>query len=207
MERAGIEPKEWNFSCIGSGDDIEIVSKVIGLNAHRRHLTKQMKADMIVAAHRAAAKLNRIIAEPVSPVSPERPRPTPTTRPTAAPKGGRGKKNPVKQAAVETAKEHGISESTIKRSIAKAEGRFPEPSRIAGPRLSSRPKLEKRVGIHAARSFYLDRCGEPDVDLDHERELILEAFRELAGKRAMARPSPSALDYPDLPEFLDRRQR
>jgi hypothetical protein len=99
--------------------------------------------------------------------------------------GGRGKINTLKAAVLADAEKHGIGKRTVERSIAKAEGRLPEPSRIAGPRLSSRPKLEKRVGIHAARSYYLDRCAEPDIDLDHERELILEAFRELASKRAM----------------------
>ena len=48
-------------------------------------------------------------------------------------KGGRGKVNEVKAAAVATAKEHGISKSTVERSFAKAEGRKPEP-KIAGPK-------------------------------------------------------------------------
>jgi hypothetical protein len=80
------------------GDDP--VSFIISVNIHRRHLTKQQQADLIVAAVKAGAKLDQV--EPVS-------------------KGGRGKKSPVKEKAVAEAKKHDISEATVKRAIAKAE--------------------------------------------------------------------------------------
>jgi hypothetical protein len=181
------------------------VAHIIGLNIRRRHLTKMERADLIVAAVKASKEAKakpRQLGEVSGRASSAPTSVTPT--PEVPPKGGRGKVNETKAKAVAVAKEHGIAERTIERSIAKAEGRLPEPSRIAGPKLSSKPKLEKHVGIYAARNFYLECCAKPEVDLDHERELILEAFQELAGKRAM---SATPTTMPPLPDFLDRRQR
>jgi hypothetical protein len=191
MQRAGIN---WldvvakNHKTIWQEDDA--VPYIISANIHRRHLSKQERADIIVAIAKAR------IEKPgqVGPVSPDGsakpPKPAASTRPAVVPKGGRGVQNAVKQTALsinrKLPEDQQVSERTIKRSIAKAEGRLPEPSRFAGPKLSSRPKLEKHVGIEAARNYYLERCAQPDIDLDHEREMVLEAFRELAGKRAMA---------------------
>jgi ParB-like chromosome segregation protein Spo0J len=103
MERAGIKQKDvWIDKHYREGDPVSII---IGLNIHRRHLTKQQQADLIVAAIKAGEKPDQV--EPVS-------------------KGGRGKVNPVKAKAVAAGKEHDISEPTIKRAIAKAEGREPK---------------------------------------------------------------------------------
>jgi hypothetical protein len=74
---------------------------IITLNIHRRHLTKQQQADLIVAVHKAAAD------------------PSPSWRGVTS--------DPVKTAAVATAKEHGISKRTVERAIAKAEGKTPKP--------------------------------------------------------------------------------
>jgi hypothetical protein len=38
------------------------------------------------------------------------------------------------------------------------------------------------VGLEAARRHYLDKCAEPDVDLDAEQKTIMDALREIAGK-------------------------
>jgi ParB-like chromosome segregation protein Spo0J len=103
MERAGIYQDPQLVYPMDDGDDP--VSFVISLNIHRRHLTKAQQADLVVAAIKAGEKPVQV--EPVS-------------------KGGRGKKNPVKDKALAAAKDHGISESTIKRSLAKAEGRTPQ---------------------------------------------------------------------------------
>ena len=111
----------------------------------------------------------------------------------------------IKAAAVATAKEHGISKRTVERAFAKAEGKTPEPKTIAGPRLKTKPKLETHVGIDAARRYYLDRCADPDVDLDAEQEIILDALREIAGKRAMQAQADD--DLGDIPEGLDRRRQ
>jgi hypothetical protein len=74
---------------------------------------------------------------------------------------------------------------TIERSFAKAEGRVPAPSRITRRPLKSRPQLELHTGLEAARRHYLDRCAEPGVDLDAEREMVVDALHEIAGKRRL----------------------
>ena len=54
-----------------------------------------------------------------------------------------------------------------------------------------KPKSGKPVvGIDAVRQCYLDRCAEPDVDLDAEQKIVFDAWREIAGKRAMQAQSP-----------------
>ena len=107
LERAGIELRSWQIQ-IYRGDDR--VGFIKSANAHRRHLTKQQVADLtatdlIKAAEEEAAKLGQ--TEPVST------------------KGGRGKKNPVRQASIEEAKKRGYSESTARRGLAKARGKTP----------------------------------------------------------------------------------
>ena len=50
-----------------------------------------------------------------------------------------------------------------------------------------KPKSGKPVvGIDAVRQCYLDRCAEPDVDLDAEQKIVFDAWREIAGKRAIS---------------------
>ena len=113
----------------------------------------------------------------------------------------------VKAAVVAAAKEHGISKQTVERSFAKAEGRLPEPKKIAGPKLRTKPKLETHAGIDAARRYYLERCSLPDVDLDAEQEIVIDALREIAGKRAKAMQAQADDDLLDIPEGLDRRRQ
>ena len=154
LERAGIELRSWQIQ-IYRGDDR--VGFIKSANAHRRHLTKQQVADLtatdlIKAAEEEAAKLGQ--TEPVST------------------KGGRSKKNPVRQASIEEAKKRGYSESTASRGLAKARGKTPP------------TKAKLKLDIDAARQHYLDKCADPDVDLDAEQEIIIDALREIAGKRA-----------------------
>jgi hypothetical protein len=62
------------------------------------------------------------------------------------------------------------------------------------------------VGLEAARRHYLDLCGDSGVDLDVEQEIIIDALREIAGKRAMQAQAERD-DLGDIPAFLDRRRR
>jgi hypothetical protein len=106
--------------------------------------------------------------------------------------------NPLLAKAVATGKAHGIGKRTVERSFAKAEGKKPKPKPEAevvifdDHRFPKRPFPKPRsskpvVGLDAARQFYLDKCAEPEVDLDAEEEMIIDALREIAGKRAMGK--------------------
>ena len=59
-------------------------------------------------------------------------------------------------------------------------------SRSHGP-LKTKPKLETHTSIDVARGYYLEQCQHPDIDLDAEQDIVIDALREIAGKRAMAR--------------------
>jgi hypothetical protein len=111
-ERAGVDlGRCYERLCL---DDDPVVA-IIGLNIHRRHLTKQQQADLIVAAIKAAES-PRQLGEVIQKRHVE---------------GKRGSdKDPIKTAAAKTAAEHGISKRTVERSLAKAEGR----ARAAAPR-------------------------------------------------------------------------
>ena len=102
------------------------------------------------------------------------------------------------------AKKHDIGKSTVERALRKAEGKtLPQPKPIAGPKLKTKPKLETHTGLDAARRYYLEQCEAPEVDLDAEQNIIINALREIAGKRAMAKRA--APTFPDLARCLDRR--
>jgi len=103
MERAGAEdayhehyvhcgtPEQW----------------VITLNIHRRHLTKQQQADLIVAVHKASRQDGEVPKRHV--------------------KGKAGSsKDESKAAIVASAAEHGISKRTVERAIGKSEGKTPK---------------------------------------------------------------------------------
>jgi hypothetical protein len=107
MERAGIDDTYIDRH-YHAGDP---VAHIIGLNIHRRHLTKQQQADLIVAAHIAVGRAEAVLAA-YDTVAENKLR-----QPGEVSKGGRGKVNTVKAAAVATAKEHGIGKRTVERSI------------------------------------------------------------------------------------------
>jgi hypothetical protein len=78
-----------------------------------------------------------------------------------------------------TAEQTGRSKRTINRLRAKPEAK-------AKP--TTKPKVETSVetGVDAARQLYLDVCADSVVDLDAEQDIIIDALREIAGKRAGA---------------------
>jgi hypothetical protein len=160
MERAGINTHvdEQDYG----GDPI---AHIIGLNIRRRHLTKKQRSDLIVKATSAAKEKSEV--EDVS-------------RQVGGKLSKRGraegrKFNPLKAKAVAIAKEHGIGERTVERSLAK----------VQGP-LIHRPKwaLTAEERLDAKRTAYLRECEKQSVDLDAEQEIIITAFRDIAGKKA-----------------------
>jgi hypothetical protein len=149
--------------------DSDPVAAIIGLNIHRRHLTKQEQIDLIVAARTADKKPGHD-----GPVS----------------KGGRGKIDPLKAAVIADAKAAGIdaSERTVKRSIAKAAGREPkpkavQPTKIAGPKLRTKPVLEMRVGIDATRRLYVEQfAGLDPAERGAELQILMGEIKDALGK-------------------------
>lgn len=105
MERVGIDPDDVLMETFICKDPI---THIITLNIHRRHLTKQQQADLIVAAHAAAPVVSRQDGGKL-----------PEGRPV----------NQAKAAAVATAAEHAISKRTVERAFAKAEGKTPKPKK------------------------------------------------------------------------------
>ena len=129
-------------------DDTDPIAYVVSANTHRRHLNKRILAEQIVA-HWKKKLAQR---EPVSH------------------KGGRGKRNRLRQAAVEEGAQHDISESTMKRALAEK-----KPSRKKATVLDT---IEP--GLIPARQHYLSECEKPGVDLEIELEIITDAIHEIA---------------------------
>ena len=171
MERAGVaytdqneREERWLFNT-------DPISTIISLNIKRRHLTKRQQADLIVAAVRAGQKPPQL--EEVS-------------------KGGRGKVNKVKAKAVAEAKEHGISKATVERAFEKASDHpnAPKPLRQKAARQRSKAAAASRMApstIEGWRGGYINACAVLHADLDAERGLLNDAFKEIVGKRFAAR--------------------
>jgi ParB-like chromosome segregation protein Spo0J len=227
MELAGIEVRAQHKQYVNYGTDL--VTYIISANIHRRHLTKEERAGLIIAAHKAAAAARKAEADARKAdkyCGPDGGEPKPRQAGEVSSKallaeleaelkskGGRGKIDEVKAAAVKTAAKHGISKRTVERAIAKSEGKEPRPVKARAAPVCS--------GLDAARRTYLDWCVKLDADLDAEQNLIFDAFREIAGKRArLARKQASTLlqdgqsedgrgdtdDFPEIPADLDRRR-
>ena len=165
MERVGIQlrvrasglPESLNGKETWVMVDGDPVAFIISKNIHRRHLTKQQQADLIVAAVKAGAD------------------PSPSWRGVTA--------DPAKTAAVEAAKDHGISKRTVERAFAKAEGKVPaKPKRrskaeIAADNQAHVMAMAEGFGNafpieavrHAYLVAYLRTAEERVVDLDAEQ--------------------------------------
>ena len=185
MERLGIDP----CSAPPVTRYGDAVANIISLNVHRRHLTKQQIADLLVAD---AIKGNLLTVEEVS-------------------KGGRGKINEVKAAVVAKAQERGISESTVERALAKVTPQR-ETKRLSGAAvrraysspLKMNPKPEAPPGIDTVRRCYVEafaRLGA--AEREAEFEVLMDEIKGLTGK-----PPAHAVaeNYPELPACLDRRR-
>ena len=119
------------------------VTRIITLNIHRRHLTKQQQADLIVAAMKAGEKPDQ--DDQVS-------------------KGGRGKKNPIKDKAVATPKSTASAKPRSSASIAKAKGRAPKRATQAKCRPGDR-KGSGKVGAEIGGDV---RENEDSLEIDDE---------------------------------------
>jgi hypothetical protein len=136
-ELAGVPFDKVSFDTMTSGTPVEWITR---LNIHQRQLSKEAWADLIVKGIEAeeeakrkadVAALEAAMAKPVD------------SQPVSEPvkhKGGKGRKSPIRQAAVAAGKAAGISESTIKTSLRNREAEKagkPKPKRDRKPRLQS----------------------------------------------------------------------
>ena len=152
MERVG---REANPSGLRQVSDKDPVPLLISLNIHRRHLTKQQQADLIVAAIKAGAEASRQLGEV----------------PKRHVKGKAGsEKDATKAAAVATAKDHGIGKRTVERAIAKAEGKLP------APRESKAARVKREFYEH--NPDYPTYVESPPRTLEDHAEIINEAWAE-----------------------------
>jgi hypothetical protein len=176
---------------------VDPVAFIIGANIRRRHLTKQQQADLIVAALKASRQVGEVPKRHVN--------------------GKAGsEKDPVKAAAVAAGAEHGISERTVERAIAKADGRAPkakppvegsdeyerdrkecialyqkasEADREAGGKSKPKDNPDRITKLDIARANYIEQCKRPNADLDGELELVRYAFKLIAEDRRPRRAS------------------
>jgi hypothetical protein len=193
MERAGIKLLAEHKQHLNH--DADAVAFIVSKNLHRRHLSKEQQADLLVAIANIAPENKPGQDGPVSSdgrgeavTACARPASLRIPKAPAVNKGGRGKRNPVKARALELnktlPKKDQVSERTIKRSLRKATGETPKYTARPLPK----PRSGKPVlGLEAARRHYLDQCADPGVDLDAELTIIVEALKEIAGRRLTAR--------------------
>jgi hypothetical protein len=152
--------------------NVDPVAYVMSANIHRRHMTKAQIADAIVALAKIGAEQKPgqagLVSDDEEMVELLHLCGDPTglrikrSAIDKMSKGGRGKINKVRAKAVEInaalPKEDQVSERTIKRAFAKAEGRIPKKP------INRKPKLETRTGIEAAREYYFSELRRLDDD-------------------------------------------
>jgi hypothetical protein len=173
MERAGLEPSD------GVREFGDPVAFIISKNIRRRHLTKEQQAEMLVAVRQAdhdaktKAKADKYISKDGKPPQVER----------VSNKGGRGKKNPVKEAVLKDAKALGISKGTVARALAKGK----KPSQVET--VSKKPKKPAQppvgrvtidAGIESARANYIAELALLSTEeRDAEMARLLPLVKEL----------------------------
>jgi hypothetical protein len=164
MERAGL-----SCDVVRRYVEGDPVAHIVSLNLKRRHLTKEQIADALIALGKIKAKQKPGQADPVS-----------TLERKEAFKaqfvGGRGNKNPIKEEALAInatlPKEDQVSERTLKRSIAKSEGRKP-----------AKPKPTSSRTLKAAREAYAAEFAKLPVSSETaEWKLFSAAVNRAKGK-------------------------
>jgi hypothetical protein len=173
MELAGVSTENVDRIYIAPKD---AVSAIISANVHRRHLTKLVQAEMIVAACKLnggyPAKHGEVSAEPH--------------------KGGRGKVNDVKAKAVAEAAalKNPISKRTIERAFEKATDHpnAPQPLRAKARRQKKRETLQADRQLLATlprnvdgwRRRYLEAVSRQCVDIAAEMTAVVDALQKIA---------------------------
>ena len=147
MERVGLDLGSIRSAHSGKEHkkfiDGDPVAAIMSFNVHRRHLSQQDRADAIVAWI-ATIEVDKKLGQ---------------AGPVSELKGGRGKRNPIKEKALAVnaslPKEQQVSERTIKRAMAKAEGKTPEP----------KPKARKAAAERNCPDDYLGKISPGGIDL------------------------------------------
>ena len=180
MERADIElpldrfglPDKYRGACVCKvSSRKDPLPLIIALNVHRRHLSKQQQADLIVAAHQAL-KETRQVGE----VS----------------KGGRGKVNQVKAAAIASAE--AMPDGPSKRTVERAFERRPtirthrnhyeqgRGARRSARRFSTitRSLQPCRAPLRAPGASISRSCRRHAVDIAAELEAVVDGLQRIA---------------------------
>jgi hypothetical protein len=196
IERAGIKLNSLGGHAIERLPAVDAVGYIISLNIHRRHLTKQQQADLIVAALLAGKAAKQKAADKAKAdkyIAADGGAPAEVSRQLGEKVRDGRPRDLVKAEAVAIAKKEGIGKRTVERAFAKADGKKPKtlkPNAVNKVGSSHRPKWAQEPTpeevLDEKRSSYLRECEKQRVDLDAEQAIIITAFRELAGKKAMA---------------------
>jgi hypothetical protein len=173
LERVGIEFGPCMVETVHLPDAASQAAFIIGRNVRRRHMTKEQIADALVAI----AKLEEDKPAQDDPVSQR--------------KGGRGKRNPVKAKALQLSKAlpegDQVSEATIKRAIAKAEGKKPAKEK-------PRPVIIEDIATEIMPDRPRPRRTTAQIKPDQERERFLPWLGGAMGAIASRTVSDTALD-------------
>jgi hypothetical protein len=152
----------------------------VSVNINRRHLTKEVKADRLVAIVKAKTEYQASSRSDISRHDGEKPK-----------SGGRPK-DPVKETAVELGEQHGISKRTIERATAKAAGKPPQ--------LGS-PRARCRSTVRPGHVTEMPSIPRPRRDRRLPRHLPHQA----RSPRPRSRPRTTrSIDWPQ-PQFMVRR--
>jgi ParB-like chromosome segregation protein Spo0J len=170
--------------------DTDAVSVIISANVHRRHLTKLMRAEMILKACDAAE--GHLANDGEVPLSPRHIKGKPGSAP-----------DEVKAKAVATAKEHGISKRTVERALHDYEQPTLHPNAPPKLRAKARRKRKRETLQHyhqllsslprtveGARRFYLEVVAHVGADPQVEMTAVVDGLQRLADR--LAKPNGRA---------------